>query len=45
MMIIFRCIFSKWIGERIMDWIDLTQDSERWEALDNAVMKLGFHKM
>ena len=23
-----------------MDWIDLTEDSDRWRALVNAVMKL-----
>ena len=23
-----------------MDWIDLTQDRERWQALVNAVMNL-----
>jgi hypothetical protein len=45
MRIIFRCIFSKWNGEGIMDWIELAQDRDRWEALENAVMKFGFHKM
>ena len=24
-----------------MDWVDLTEDSDRWQALVNAVMDLG----
>jgi len=28
-----------------MGWIDLAPDKERWWALVNAVMKIGFHKM
>ena len=24
-----------------MDWIDLTEDRDRWQALVNAVMNLG----
>jgi hypothetical protein len=28
-----------------MDWIELAQDRDRWLALVNALMKLGFHKM
>jgi hypothetical protein len=27
-----------WTG---MDWIDLAQDREKWQALVNAVMNLG----
>jgi len=27
-------------GGRVMGWIDLAQDSDRWWALVNAVMKL-----
>jgi hypothetical protein len=41
MRIMFRCVFSKWNGEGI----ELAQDRNRWEALENAVMKFGFHKM
>jgi hypothetical protein len=33
------------VGFRGMDWIDLAQYKDRWRALVNAVMKLGFHKM
>jgi len=28
-----------------MDWIELHQDGDRWRALVNAIMTLGFHKM
>jgi len=34
--IILRWIFRKWDGG--MDWIDLTQDRNRWRVLVNAAM-------
>jgi hypothetical protein len=30
----------KEVGWRIMDWIDLAEDRDRWQALVNAVMNL-----
>ena len=34
------------VGCGVMDWIDLAQDRDRWQAIVNAVMNLlGFHKM
>jgi hypothetical protein len=38
--IIFKCIFKKWDG--CMDWIDLAQHGDRWEALVDAVMNIPF---
>jgi len=37
--IIFRWIFKKW-GCGGMDWIELTQDMDRWRTLVSAVMNL-----
>jgi hypothetical protein len=36
--IILKWIFKKWDGG--MDWIDMTQDMDRWRALVYAVMNL-----
>jgi len=36
--IILKWIFRKWDGG--MDWIDLSQDSDRWRPLINAVINL-----
>jgi hypothetical protein len=34
--IILKWIFEKWNGS--VDWIDLVQDTDRWQAVVNAVM-------
>jgi len=36
--IILKWIFRKWDGG--MDWIDLAQDRDTWQALVNMVMNL-----
>jgi len=36
--IILRWILRKWDGG--MDWIDLAQDRDRWQALVNMIMNL-----
>jgi len=28
-----------------LDWIDLTQDRDRWQAVGTEVMNFGFHTM
>jgi len=38
--IILRWKFRKWDGGT--DWIDLSEDMERWQALVNAVVNLWF---
>jgi hypothetical protein len=37
---VLKWVFRKLDGERGMDWIDLAQDRDRWQALVTAVMKL-----
>jgi hypothetical protein len=34
--IILKLILVKWVG--VMEWIDLAQDRDRWQAVMNAVM-------
>jgi hypothetical protein len=33
------------VGWGDVDFIGLTQDRDRWRALVNSVLNLGFHKM
>jgi hypothetical protein len=35
---LLKRLFRIWMGA--MDWIDLAQNRDRWQALVNAVMKL-----
>jgi hypothetical protein len=37
--VILKWVFKKW-NENI-DWIDLVEDRDRWQAVVNAVMNLG----
>jgi hypothetical protein len=39
--IILRRSFTKWNGE-VRDWIDFSQNRDRWRALVRAVMKFHF---
>jgi hypothetical protein len=39
--IILRRTFRKWNGE-VMDWIDLSQNRDRWRVLVKAVRKFHF---
>jgi hypothetical protein len=42
--IILKFILKKSVGLGV-DWIDLTQDRDNWQAPLNPVMKFGFYKM
>ena len=33
------------VGRECVDWIELVQDRDRWWALMNVVMNLGFREM
>ena len=39
-MIILKWIFEKQNGGGDMDWIDLAQDRDRWQAVINSIIKL-----
>jgi hypothetical protein len=41
--IILKLVFKK--QGRILAWINLIQGREKWRAVMNRVMKVGFHKM
>jgi hypothetical protein len=36
--IILKWYFKKWVGD--MDWVDLIQDTDRWQADVSTVMNL-----
>jgi hypothetical protein len=38
--IILKAIFKKW--DRVTDWVDLTQDRDRWQDLVYAIMNFRF---
>ena len=38
--IILKWIFMKW--HRVIDWIDVAHDRDRWRAVLNAVMNVRF---
>jgi hypothetical protein len=43
--IILKWIFKKFDWGRSMDWIDLAEDRDRWQAFGNGVMNFRFYKM
>jgi hypothetical protein len=40
MWIIVRWMFKKYCGEGCVDWIDLSQNMDKWQALVSAGMSL-----
>jgi hypothetical protein len=38
--VILKCIFKKWDEGGGMNWIDMSQERDRWRALVNAGMNL-----